>query len=38
MIPAHSEEEFEVFMSQLKETNATLAFYSDFKKIAKKRR
>lgn len=35
MIPALSEEEFEAFMSQLKETNATLAFYSDFKKIAK---
>lgn len=34
MILAHSKEDFEVFMSQLKETNATLAFYSDFKKIA----
>jgi len=31
----HSKEEFEIFMSQLKETNATLEFYSDFKKIAK---
>ena len=30
-----TKEEFETFMSQLKETNATLAFYSDFKKIAK---
>lgn len=30
----HSREEFERFISQLKETNATLAFYSDFKKIA----
>ena len=29
------QENFEVFLSQLKETNATLAFYSDFKKIAK---
>lgn len=35
MTPAHSKEEFEAFMSQLKETNATLAFYSDFKKIGK---
>lgn len=35
MTPAHSKEDFEVFMSQLKATNATLAFYSDFKKIAK---
>lgn len=35
MIPVHTKEEFEVFMSQLKETNATLAFYSDFKKIAR---
>lgn len=35
MTPVHTKEEFEVFMSQLKETNATLAFYSDFKKIAR---
>lgn len=35
MTPAHTKEDFEIFMSQLKETNATLAFYSDFKKIAK---
>lgn len=35
MTPAHSKEDFESFMSQLKETNATLAFYSDFKKVAK---
>ena len=35
MIPVHTKEDFEFFMSQLKETNATLAFYSDFKKIAK---
>ena len=34
MIPAHTKEEFEIFMSQLKETNATLSFYSDFKKIS----
>ena len=27
--------DFDTFMSQLKETNATLDFYSDFKKIAK---
>lgn len=31
----HTKEEFKLFLSQLKETNATLAFYSDFKKIAK---
>lgn len=31
----HSKDEFEKFLSQLKETNATLAFFSDFKKIAK---
>ena len=30
---AHSEEQFKVFMSQLKETNATLDFFCDFKKI-----
>lgn len=35
MTPAHSKEDFETFMSQLKETNATLAFYSNFTKIAK---
>lgn len=35
MTMVHSKEEFEIFMSQLKETNATLEFYSDFKKIAK---
>lgn len=35
MTPVHSKEDFEAFMSQLKETNATLGFYSDFKKIAK---
>lgn len=29
----HTREDFEVFMSQLKETNATLGFYCDFKKI-----
>lgn len=32
---AHSKQEFEIFISQLKETNATLAFYSDFKKITR---
>lgn len=31
---AHSKKEFELFMSQLRDTNATLAFYSDFQKIA----
>lgn len=30
---AHSKEQFDLFMSQLKETNATLDFYCDFKKI-----
>jgi len=29
----HTKEEFELFMSQLKETNATLGFYCDFNKI-----
>ena len=32
---AHTQEQFELFMSQLKETNATLGFYCDFPKIAK---
>ena len=30
---AHSEEQFNVFMSQLSETNATLNFWTDFNKI-----
>ena len=30
---AHTKEQFELFMSQLKETNATLDFFCDFKKI-----
>ena len=29
----HTKEEFELFMSQLKETNVTLGFYCDFNKI-----
>ncbi|MBR4239109.1 MAG: type II restriction endonuclease [Prevotella sp.] len=29
----HTKKQFDVFMSQLKETNATLGFYCDFKKI-----
>lgn len=29
----HTKEQFELFMSQLKETNATLEFFCDFKKI-----
>lgn len=29
----HTKEDFKIFMSQLKETNATLGFYCDFKKI-----
>ena len=29
----HTKEQFELFMSHLKETNATLGFYCDFKKI-----
>lgn len=32
---AHTPEQFELFMSQLQETNATLAFYSDFAKISR---
>ena len=32
---AHTKEQFEIFMSQLKETNATLDFFCDFDKIAK---
>lgn len=28
---AHTQTQFEEFISQLKETNATLDFYSDFK-------
>lgn len=31
---AHTEEEFELFMSQLKETNQTLDFFCDFDKIS----
>lgn len=30
----HSREQFDAFMAQLQETNATLSFYSDFRKIA----
>ena len=30
---AHSKEQFDLFMSQLKETNTTLNFYCDFEKI-----
>lgn len=33
MMNAHSKEQFDSFMSQLKETNATLDFYCDFNKI-----
>lgn len=33
-MPAHTDLQFEQFMSQLKETNATLDFYCDFKKIS----
>ncbi len=32
---AHTQEQFDVFMSQLKETNATLDFFCDFGKISK---
>lgn len=32
---AHTPEQFNLFMSQLRETNATLDFYCDFPKIAK---
>lgn len=31
--PAHTPEEFEIFMSQLKETNQSLDFFCDFNKI-----
>ena len=31
---AHTKEQFDLFMSQLKETNTTLGFYCDFEKIA----
>lgn len=33
-MPAHTQQQFEQFMSQLKETNATLDFYCDFQKIS----
>lgn len=32
---AHTEAEFNIFMSQLSETNATLSFWTDFEKIRK---
>lgn len=32
---AHTQEQFDIFISQLRETNATLDFYCDFPKIAK---
>lgn len=32
---AHTTEQFDLFMSQLQDTNATLSFYSDFPKISK---
>lgn len=32
---AHTKEQFDLFISQLRETNATLDFYCDFQKIAK---
>lgn len=34
MKKAHTKEQFDAFMAQLQETNATLSFYSDFGKIA----
>lgn len=33
---AHTQEQFDLFISQLKETNATLDFFCDFDKISKK--
>lgn len=33
-MPAHTNQQFETFMSQLRETNATLDFYCDFTKIS----
>ena len=35
MQKAHTKEQFDLFMSQLQETNATLAFFTDFGKIAR---
>ena len=32
---AHTEEQFNQFMTQLSETNATLSFWTDFEKIKK---
>ena len=32
---AHTKKQFDLFMSQLRETNATLDFYCDFPKIAR---
>lgn len=34
MINAHTEKEFELFLSQMKETNATLDFFVDFDKVS----
>lgn len=34
MDKAHTKEQFDVFMSQLIETNVTLGFFSDFAKIS----
>lgn len=31
----HTKQQFDIFISQLKKTNATLSFYSDFRKISK---
>ena len=35
MQKVHTKEQFDLFMSQLQETNATLAFFTDFGKIAR---
>ena len=35
MQKAHTKEQFDLFISQLQETNATLAFFTDFGKIAR---
>ena len=35
MQKAHTKGQFDLFMSQLRETDATLAFFTDFGKIAR---
>ena len=35
MTNTHTEKDFKLFLSQLKETNATLDFFVDFEKVSK---